>query len=109
MDKSNYVVVHKALSSLGIKLLELMKRARAAKQPERNSLLTEQAAERDYERYKETHEFPNYVLEFSLDATGYRALETIKNPHDNVRNLHARKKGVVDINARRPSAGPKKK
>jgi hypothetical protein len=101
MDKSHYVIVHEALTKLGVKLGELFRRAKLAKDPEKNSLLSEQAAKRDYERFKDAHEFPNYLLEFSLDATGYRALTSSNGSHTNVRSLEARRSGVVDLNAKR--------
>lgn len=101
MDKSNYVIVHDALTKLGLRLDELFRRAKLEKDPLKNSLLSEQAARRDYERFKDAHEFPNYLLEFSLDATGYRALMPKIGNHTNVRSLDARRGGVVDLNAKR--------
>jgi len=98
MDKSNYVVVHEALKKLHVQLKTLFRRARAKRQPGMNSLVTEQLADRDYEQYKETHTFPDYLLEFSLDAMGYKLLVPQK-PFDNVRNFEARRTGVVDLNA----------
>lgn len=97
MDKSNQELVVNAMRRAGCNICDMFKRARIDKKPGRSSLETENRAEADYERFKDEYVYPDYLIEYCLDLLR----RDTTPPAGNIRNLSARREGIIDINARR--------
>lgn len=88
----NQEIIRRTLSLLGVTMLELFKRAKAAEEPGQNSHHTETGARRDYNRFKDGI-YPRYLIRYCEKML-------LKDVSADVRNLAARLGGIEELKPR---------